>query len=469
MSPSRLALLLPCLSPSACGGPVSTQVDSSGPATPELTTGDSVGPGGGSSAGSGGTDAAPAATTASDGSTGEGVKYDVAGATPPGETCEGAPAGVICANNTAIECDGDGNVVAQESCLPGLCVDMTGCVPCLAGQFRCSGPRVMSCDTSGDTPHWVDWDLCDPTLEEGCNQEFGTCEVLEPIGTNDPTGTYYLYANFEIGGDPTVYHDAGSYGDLVYVTEYLSSNVHVYKITLLDSDNDGELEPNQHPDNPDATGPVEERTLEKIETIPNIKIDDAAGFIQSEIYPIADRMYVGGAEITEYVFGAGAGTVITTAPSWTRGNGEFADPSEGLGGFSTIGYDSVGKVWYAANEAARRVFQYDAETDAWGIAFHYPNLAGWHMDGLEVVTDPNTGTPYVYVSDMTSDFIGQYRLDPDLGWVQENLFQYSESEGQDVEGMGFGALNHFWVTSGFVIYELGGGDLAEYTEPKPEG
>jgi hypothetical protein len=87
------------------------------------------------------------------------------------------------------------------------------------------------------------------------------------------------------------------------------------------------------------------------------------------------------------------------------------------------------------------------------------------MDGLEVVTDPNTGTPYVYVSDMTSDFIGQYRLDPELGWVQENLFSYSGTQGSLLEGMGYGALYHFWATSGNTLYEIGGGDLAEFTEP----
>jgi hypothetical protein len=94
------------------------------------------------------------------------------------------------------------------------------------------------------------------------------------------------------------------------------------------------------------------------------------------------------------------------------------------------------------------VFQYDSAGASWGIAFLYPELSGDHMDGMEVVTDPNTGTPYVYVSDMTSDFIGQYRLDPELGWVQENLFSYSGTQGSLLEGMGYGALYHFWATSG---------------------
>jgi hypothetical protein len=87
------------------------------------------------------------------------------------------------------------------------------------------------------------------------------------------------------------------------------------------------------------------------------------------------------------------------------------------------------------------------------------------MDGMDVVVHPGTGTPYVYVSDMTSDFLAQYRLDREVGWVQENLFAYEGSTGVPVEGMGFGPLYHFWATSNTGLYEIGGGDLVEYTVP----
>ncbi len=132
---------------------------------------------------------------------------------------------------------------------------------------------------------------------------------------------------------------------------------------------------------------------------------------------------------------------------------------------SMLGYDDISDTWYGANESARRVFQYDVASATWGIAFDFPNMSGDHMDGLEVVNDPNTGTQFLYVSDMTSDFIGQYRKDPELGWVQENLFEYDGTEGSLVEGMGFGPINHFWATGGSNLYELGGGDLADFTEP----
>ena len=97
------------------------------------------------------------------------------------------------------------------------------------------------------------------------------------------------------------------------------------------------------------------------------------------------------------------------------------------------------------------------------------------MDGLEVVTDPATNIPYVYVSDMTSDYLGQYRYDSSgspPGWVMENLFAYSGTAG-NVEGLGFGALGHFWATTGFAnagtLYEIGGGELGGYIPPPPSG
>ena len=47
-------------------------------------------------------------------------------------------------------------------------------------------------------------------------------------------------------------------------------------------------------------------------------------------------------------------------------------------------------------------------------------------------------------------------------WVQKNVFEYKEDQNQYVEGMGFGAFQHFWITSGKALYEVGGGDLQEY-------
>ena len=138
----------------------------------------------------------------------------------------------------------------------------------------------------------------------------------------------------------------------------------------------------------------------------------------------------------------------------------------GLGDFSVLGFDDVNETWLVG-DYNRNVFFYHEPTSEWAIAFAYPTLAGVDMDGLEVVTDPNTNIPYVYVTDMTSDFLGQYAKGPDGRWQQTNLFAYNRGEGDDIEGMGFGALRHFWmsalVNGDLCIYEIGGGDLSRYT------
>ncbi len=381
----------------------------------------------------------------------EGPKYDVHGTVEHGP-CETQPAGIYCDDGNAIECDGAGKVVSVDMCKPNICLAGEGCVVCTEGQFHCSGPRVMECNTNANPPRWTEIELCNPAAGEGCNGASGTCEVLQPLGGIAPTGNYFQYADFRTIDGFSGGYDVDCFDDLIYVSSgFTGVAVDVYQVSIEDSDNDGEIEPNQHPDNLEETGPIEQRTLVHLMTIPNVLVSSST----AEIYALEDRIYVGGASITEYVFGGG-NSVTTTPPSWAAY-------------FAQIGYDDVNGVWYASNENERRVFQYDEETAQWGLAFRYPSLAGDHMDGLEVVTDPNTGIPYVYVSDMTSDFIGQYRLDPNEGWVQQNLFGYAGTTGSAVEGMGFGAFNHFWATGGDSLYEVGGGDLGTYTEPIPEG
>ncbi len=380
----------------------------------------------------------------------DGPKFDVHGANVH-EFCDTAGADVYCKDGSAIVCDGMGGQVSQTLCTPEICLQGTGCVECLAGQYHCQGPRVMQCNTSGANPYWDEIEVCNPQAGEGCDQENGTCTTLAPLGGNVPTGTYYKYADFSVGSGFMGGYDVDCFEDKLYVSGFnFGSSVDVYQVSIEDGDGGG-IKPNQHPDNPDETGPIEPRSIVLLESIPGVTVSSSS----SEIYALEDRIYVGGNGLTEYVFGEGS-SVVSSPPAWA-------------GYFAQIGYDDINGVWYASNEGQRRVFQYDAETDAWGIAFLYPNLAGDHMDGMEVVTEPDTGTPYVYVSDMTSDFIGQYRLDPDLGWVQENLFQYTELTGALVEGFGFGCFNHFWATGGNSVYELGGGDITDYVEPEPVG
>jgi hypothetical protein len=261
---------------------------------------------------------------------------------------------------------------------------------------------------------------------------------------------YYQYAYFETSDDVFLGgYDVDGFENRLLVNRDDGDTVDIYEVELLDSDGDGVLEPNQHPDNPDEPGPIEQRVLTFVESISwGASVDPS----HAEIYALGDRFYMGGSELTEYILATGAKSLVSDAPPFTST-------------VAQVGFDDINGVWYASNENDRRVYQQDPLGGTWGIAFDYPPLAGDHMDGLEIVTDPETGIPYVYVSDMTSDFIGQYRKDQDVGWVQENLFEYEGAVGVPIEGMGFGAFNHFWATGGSSLYEIGGGDLSEYLEP----
>ncbi len=148
------------------------------------------------------------------------------------------------------------------------------------------------------------------------------------------------------------------------------------------------------------------------------------------------------------------GTVLT-------GNGTRAIAQVGM---DVEGEDRI--LWYFSGEFPRRIYSYDPILDAWTPEFDYPDMSGDHLDGMEFVRDPNTGIGYLYVSDMTSDYIGQYTKDASGIWHQVNLFHYADPDVESVEGMGFGALNHFWVGgwSAGSLYELGGGDLGKYTQ-----
>lgn len=416
--------------------------------------GDGTGDDGGTAATAGDDDGGPGGNgggndgTADDegGPGGPGVYFDVG--VGGGIFCMDKPAGMFCDGNVAVECGDQGNVLDQTTCVGDFCQEGTGCVECVSGQFDCQGPNVMACDDAANPPNWTMVSTCDPASNQVCDASTGTCIPLAPTGSTTPTGVYYQYAFFNQGDVYLGGYDVDSFEDRIFVNGF-SSAIDVYEVQLLDSDGDGVMEPNQHPNNPDETGPIEERVLTFVESIP---WGGSISISQAELYALDDRFYMGGSTITEMIMATGTKSVVTMVPGWASRVAQIA-------------YDDVNQVWYGSNESNRRVFQRDSITGNWGHAFEYPPLAGDHMDGLEVVTDPETGIPYVYVSDMTSDFIGQYRKDPDLGWVQENLFEYQGAAGVAVEGMGFGALNHFWATGGSSLYEVGGGDLSEYTEP----
>ncbi len=365
-----------------------------------------------------------------------------------------APASTQCAWDGVQTCGTDGKWQAAKPCQFG-CDNGTCRTSCNSGDFHCNGNQVEQCNPGPPSSWTPTGTTCNAASGQKCDATTGTCQTLSPIGGTTPTGTYYQYAVFQTGQTAFLGgYDVDSFGDYIYVNRS-SAYLNVYKVTLLDSDGDGKLEPNQHPQNPNNTGPIETRQLTLVKTL--TKSGDGVPLgtsSRAELYALSDRIDMLGPShdgiISEFNFASKTSSVIVQ-PTTTIGLSQF--------GFG----DADGR-WYAGSESARRVFSYDTPSKSWVAEFDYPNLAGSHMDGMEVVVAPTTGDQYVYISDMTSDFIAQYHRDP-TGWVQSNLYQYSDTTGSPVEGFGFGALDHFWVTSGTYLYEIGGGDIQKYLSP----
>jgi hypothetical protein len=382
--------------------------------------------------------------------------------------CDGVPDN---GNHTAAGCActaGDNrcfNDLAQV-CNPAGDWVSAGAPCCKAGEFSCNCDEVMQCEP-GPPPKWVPVSpavVCDALAGQRCDAATGTCKPLTTIGSSVATGTYYRYAYFTAANSPLKVtgnvDDVASYGDHIYINRgpWYANGValDVYKIKLLDSDGDGKLEPNQHPDNPNEPGPIEQRELEFVATYTAGPPDNAPMGIahRGEMVATPDRIFTLGpkndGDVTEYVFATKLSAPVVQSPT--------------VFPLSQLGYGTGDGRWYGSHENHRRVYSFCPAVNRWVAEFQYPDLAGDHMDGMEVVVSFSTGVQYVYVSDMTSDFIGQYRRDSKGGWVQENLFQYKDAQAEYVEGMGFGALKHFWVTSGSALYELGGGDLTGYLQ-----
>jgi len=360
----------------------------------------------------------------------------------------------------------------DEDCESKACTNGI-CQLCKAGTFSCFGNTVRQC--ANDEGSWTDVATCDPfTALTKCDAASGTCVPIplvgNPPGPNDEnvTGVYYKFASFTADdglirdsshGYAYSGADVDCYQDLIFANRD-GEHVDVYRITLLDSDGDGKLEPNQHPDNPDAQGPIEERTLTFVETY-----DIHSGFpSMNAMYVTADRFYFpqenpqgsdgNTGDLFEYVIATGQTNKVIDSDTMR---------------IHQNSYDPVEHRWYASNEYARRIYSFAADANEWVGEFEYPDMIGSHLDGQEFVADPNTGIGYLYVSDMTSDYIGQFTKDATGNWTQANLFRYNDPQGDEVEGLGYGVLYHFWSCGQQGIYELGGGDLSHYTDPTHGG
>jgi hypothetical protein len=381
-----------------------------------------------------------------------------------GECTVCTPGETRCKADFPQTCGADGQWQTGSSCphgcANGACKDL-----CTLGEFGCDGNEVKVCDV-GPPAQWLSMNpprLCNAASGQKCDKASGTCVTLpaEGIGLKPEnadsctqcTGKYFKYASLRSAQGFLGGNDIDSYDDLIYSNRG-GSYLDVYRVTLADPNGD----PDQHPENPLKPGPIVPRILTHVKTYTKATQNAPMGPASTaELFALSDRIYSLGpsrnGDVTEFLFATQ--TVSTVANS----SGDSLV-------FSFLGYGDVDGLWYAGVEGTRRVYSFHQASSRWVAEFTFPVLAGGHFDGLEVVVSPRTGVQYVYVSDMTSDYIGQYRRDPNapFGWVQENLFEYTDPTGVVVEGMGFGAFNHFWIGGGSELYEVGGGDLSKYLE-----
>ncbi len=270
---------------------------------------------------------------------------------------------------------------------------------------------------------------------------------------------YYVYGTWDWNGSSwTDVNGIDGYGDYLVVED--GSYFYFKKVQVLDSDNDGVADPHQHPDNPDDTGPIETRVF-----------TDAGSYYYEN-------------DIGFWLGGSSGGAVMTADKVYLGGNGQLyawdwnidqngnivlsnfttiLSNSSTLYSFEDIAYDESTGIFYAITWD-RDIYSYkpnDGNWSDWKFEFNYGSYGGWHGDGIAVANG------HLYISDMTSDLIGQWDY-INGQWQETNTYSYSNPN--DVEGMGFGPNDHLWITgwSG-TFYEIGGGKLQQSIEnPVPE-
>lgn len=276
--------------------------------------------------------------------------------------------------------------------------------------------------------------------------------------------SYYLYVNWNPGISFTTgingYVDENGYlGDpgeeYVFVVGGPSYTGHhtayVYRVETAG-------DPNMHPDNPDAPGPIAPRTFTLV----------SSHYLGYYNCGHENAFYI---DDTGIYYGASPGWSGAPAPGW---NGIYHwdfnwnpigwEVPVGVPYAQTLARNpSTGQWW--VGDHYRRLYRWDGSS--WVYQFTHPNLAGGHHDGMEIIGNS------LFISDMTSDVIIQYRLDDsgnpiDPPGSPHKTFTYSA--GPHVEGMGYGPNKHIWISgwNSYTIYEIGGGELQIALEGIPD-
>lgn len=294
---------------------------------------------------------------------------------------------------------------------------------------------------------------------------------LITIGTPLLADDYYLYVNWNPGlghlTGVTGYVDTTGAIQGIPGAEYIVftsgpaysglTTAYIYRVETAG-------DPNMHPDNPDAPGPIAPRMFTFVSShfMGNNPIYSAH---ENEFYVDRAGIYYGAAYGWGVMMGCGIShwdfqwnPLPCVVPVSAPGGSPYGPQT--LARNPTTGQWWVGTTW-------RKLFRWDDVSQSWVYQFTYPDLGGHHNDGLEIINNS------LFISDMTSDVIIQYRLD-DLGNPIDppgspyKTFTYSA--GPYVEGMGYGPNKHIWISGwdSYTIYEIGGGELQIAIEGIPD-
>jgi len=208
-----------------------------------------------------------------------------------------------------------------------------------------------------------------------------------------------------------------------------------------------------HPDNPDNTGPIALRTF----TLVSSHYMGFYGSAHDNAFFIDDSgIYYGASDAGH-----------DGAPGWTTFMGgaiwhwdfqwnllECVVPAAAPAGAQTLAHNNWTGDWWVGT-LNRDIYKWDGS--AWVFQFTAPTQGGIHHDGLVVIENS------LYVADMTSNVIQQYRLtgDGEISFMPDVPFKtYYYSSASYMEGMGFGPNHHIWFSTGSSsIFEIGGGNL----------
>ena len=227
-----------------------------------------------------------------------------------------------------------------------------------------------------------------------------------------------------------------------------------YKVQV---ETDGD--PNMHPNNTEATGPIANRTFTVISNHSCIG-DMGVSFVVCD----DDEFYIDDSGI---YLGPGTNGIHKWDHNWSYIGQIGPKLLEGYQRGQTLAYDEENKIWYAGvwNRTIYSLSDTDNDSsymdETWTVEFSHNSYAGSHHDGMEYLK------PNLWISDMTSDKLAQWKLINGT-WTEIQVFNYTEAAV--VEGMGFGPNNHFWITGFFsnYLYEIGGGRLQQELEGIPD-